>query len=149
MVLLLVDMVWLFHCNFTLRSKRGLEFYNIHATAIEPYLRTVKFFRTFNIAWIFSWECRFHNYLLNTFAISIVRLYKVKWWNEFRTKLCCKESVEFFCKTKTKKYTLHNLHTLETKKMAIIGPSTPVKNDSSSSSTKTQSKGLSQKERDI
>ena len=33
--------------------------------------------------------------------------------------------------------------------MAITGPSPAVKRDSSSSSTKTQSKGLSQKEQDI
>jgi len=68
----------------------------------------------------------------------------MKWWNEFKTKLCGKENVKHFCKTNTKKFTLHNLHLFE--KNAKIEPSAPTKKESSSSSTKTKAKGLSQKE---
>jgi len=52
---------------------------------------------------------------------------------------------ELFCKSKTKKFTLHNLHLVE--KKAIIEAPTPTKKESSSSSTKSKTKGLSQKER--
>jgi len=55
--------------------------------------------------------------------------------------------VEYFCKTNTKKFTLHNLQRFE--KQTKIEPSTPTKRESSSSSTKSKAKGLSQKERDL
>jgi len=83
-------------------------------------MRAVQFYRTFNIAWIFSWEYWFHNYLLNTFPMSIVRFYKVNWWNEFRTKLYYKENVEFFCKSKTKKFTLHICIHLKPRKWPLL-----------------------------
>ena len=60
----------------------------------------------------------------------MVRIYKIKWWNEYKTKLYGKENVEYFCKTKTKKFTLHNLHTFKKKKEVDTGPSTPVKGES-------------------
>jgi len=47
-----------------------------------------------------------------------------------------------------KKFTLHNLHTFEKQKEAI-GPSTPQKNASRTTSTKARVKGLSQKEKEI
>lgn len=78
----------------------------------------------------------------------MVRIYKIKWWNEYKTKLCGKENVEYFCKTKTKKFTLHNLHTFDKKKVAI-GPSTLVKRESPTTSAMAKVKGLSQKEREI
>ena len=56
-------------------------------------------------------------------------------------------NVEHYCRTRTKKFTLYNLHTFEAK--AGIGPSTPQKNDSPTTSTKARAKGLSQKEKDI
>lgn len=83
----------------------------------------------------------------NSFPLYFVRVYKIKWWNEFKTNLCCSENVEHFCRTRTKKFTLHNLHTFEAK--ADIGPSTPQKKESPSTSTKARAKGLSHKEKDI
>ena len=77
----------------------------------------------------------------------MARIYKVKWWNEYKTKLCGKENVEYFCKTKTRKFTLHNLHTFEKKE--VLGPSTPMKTNSPTTSTKARAKGLSQKENKI
>jgi len=79
--------------------------------------------------------------------LSLVRIYKVKWWNEFKTKLCGKENVEYLCKTNTKKFTLHNLQRF--KKQTKIEPSMPTKKESSCSSTKSKAKGLSQKEWDL
>jgi len=55
--------------------------------------------------------------------------------------------VEHYCRTKTKKFTLHNLHIFEAK--SSIGPSSPQKKESPSSSTKTKRKGLSQKEKEV
>ena len=52
--------------------------------------------------------------------------------------------MEHYCRTKPKKFTLHNLHTFESK----VGPSTPVKKESPASS-KSRNKGLSQKEREV
>ena len=48
---------------------------------------------------------------------------------------------------RTKKFTLHNLHTFEAK--VGIGPSTPQKKESPSTSTEARAQGLSQKEKDI
>ena len=116
-------------------------------SSLEAYTKELQFFCIFNIAWIFSWEYKIQNYLKNSFPHSLVRLYKIKWWNEFKTKLCSSENVEHYCRTKTKKFTLHNLHSFETK--SSIGPSTPQKKESSSSSTKAKRKGLSQKEKEV
>ena len=75
--------------------------------------------------------------------------YKVKWWHENKTKLCGKENVEFFYKTKTKKFTLHNLYTFDNKKAVAKRPSTPIKKESPLSLAKARSKGLTQKEQEI
>jgi len=80
-----------------------------------------------------------------------VRVYKIKWWPEFKTQLCGKENVDYFCKNGKRKFTLHNLHLFFKSKVA---PATPAKKEvkrekSSSSSTKTKAKGLSQKELDL
>jgi len=77
----------------------------------------------------------------------MVRIYKFKWWNEYKTQLCGKENVEFFCRTTKKKYTLRNLRTFKKQKQAI-GPSTPKKIDSPTTSTKARVKGLSQKKKE-
>jgi len=79
----------------------------------------------------------------------MVQIYKTKWWNEYKTKLYGKENVEYYCKTKMKKFTLHDLHTFEKKKEVATGPSTSIKRDSPTTSTKAKAKGLSQKEREI
>ena len=113
-------------------------------------MKDVQFFRQFNVAWIFSWEFRLQHFLPTPYPLSLVRVYKIKWWSEFKTRLCGKENVEHFCRTNKKKFTLHNLHLFGKSKMA---PITPTKKDrkekSSSSSSKTKTKGLSQKERDL
>jgi len=114
---------------------------------MEPYMKEVQFFRQLNVAWIFCWEYQLHQYLPAPFPLSLVRIYKVKWWNEFKSSLCGKENVEYFCQTNTKKFTLHNLQRFE--KQTKVEPSTPTKRVSSSSSTKSKAKGLSQKETDL
>ena len=76
----------------------------------------------------------------------MVRVYKIKWWNEFKTNICCSENVEHFYRTRTKKFTLHNLHTFEAK--TGTGPSTPQKKKKSPASS-SKNKGLSQKEKDV
>jgi len=78
--------------------------------------------------------------------LSLVWIYKVKWWTEFKSRLCGKENIDYFCKTNKKKFTLHNLDLFEKTKLA---PATPTKKESSSSSTKTKAKGLSQKEKEL
>jgi len=66
--------------------------------------------------------------MLNSFSLYVVRIYKVRWWNEYITKLCSKENAEFFCIAKVKKFTLHNLHTFEKKEITTV-PFTPIKRD--------------------
>ena len=51
-------------------------------------------------------------------------------------------------KQKPEKFTLHNLYTFE-KKKKVLGPSTPMKTNSPTTSTKARAKGLSQKENKI
>ena len=63
--------------------------------------------------------------------------------------ICGKENAEYFCKTKNKKFTLYNLHTFAKTGKPLVGPSTPVKRERSSSSTKSKSQGLSRKQQDI
>ena len=77
-----------------------------------------------------------------------MRIYKVIWWNEYKTKLCGNENVEYFCTTKTKKSTLQNINSFD-KKDVDRGPSTLTEMEVSSSFTKSKSKGLTQKQRDI
>jgi len=77
----------------------------------------------------------------------LVRIYKIKWWNEYKSKLCGKENVVYFCKTNTKKFTLHNLHRFE--KVVKLEPLTPTKKESSSYSTKSKAKRSTQKEKDL
>ena len=55
-----------------------------------------------------------------------------------------KENVEYFCRIKTKKFTLQNIYSFD-KKDTACGPSTGTKTKVSSSSTKSKSKGLTQK----
>ena len=57
--------------------------------------------------------------------------------------------MEYFCKTKTKKVTLHNLHTFEKKKEVATDPSILIERESLTTSTKAQVKGLSKKEHEI
>ena len=54
-------------------------------------------------------------------------------------KLCAKENVEYFYRTKTKKFTLQNIRAFNKKKEATCGPSAPTKMDVSSSPTKSKS----------
>jgi len=140
-----------FGCSLSalpVEAQRGWDFWEKNVSSLDAYTKEVQFFRTFNIAWILSWEYRLQNYLKNSFPLSLVWVYKVKRWNEFRTKLCCSENVEHYCRTRTKKFTLHNLHTFEKQKEAI-GPSAPQKNASLTTSTKPRVKGLSQKKKEI
>ena len=151
--------VWFYHwwtmfgCLTNLlpaEAKEGWDYWSQASTHLEPYMKEVLFFKQFNVAWIFSWEYRLQPFLPNPYPLSFVRIYKVKWWIEFKTKLCGKENVEHFCRTNKKKFTLHNLHLFTPK---AIAPATPSKKESkeqsSSSSTKLKPKGLSQKERDL
>jgi len=149
LVLLLVDMVWSSTTILPTEAKEGWDFWEKNISSLEPYTKEVQFFQTFNIAWIFSWEYRLQDHLLNSFPLSMVWIYKIKWWNEYKTKLCGKENVQYFWKTKTKKFTLHNLHTFEKKKEIATGPSTPAKRESPTTSTKARVKGSSQKEWEI
>ena len=132
-------------------AKEGWDFWSQATLTIEPYMKDVQFFWQFNIAWIFSWEYRLQNFLPTPYPLSLVRIYKIKWWPESKTRLCGKENVEHFCSTNEKKFTLHNLHMFE--KTKTIAPATPSKKEkkdhSSSSSTKTKTKGLSQKKKDL
>ena len=71
---------------------------------MDLYMKDVQFFKQFNVAWIFSWECRLQPFLPNPYPLSLVRIYKVKWWPEFKTRLRGKENVEHFCRTNKKKF---------------------------------------------
>ena len=132
---------------FLSKAEEGWDHWSQATTNMEPY---IQFFRQFNVACIFSWEFRLQHFLPTPYPLSLIRVYKVKWWSEFKTRLCGKENVEYFCKTNKKKFTLHNLHLFEKSKVA---PVTPTKKDRkgkrSSSSSKTKTKGLLQKERDL
>jgi len=102
MVLSLVDYVWLFFLSPTQRVKEGWDFWIANTPNYKAYTKEVQFFRIFNIAWIFCWEYRYQNVLINSFSLYSVRIYKVRWWNEYKTKLYGKENVEYFCRIKTK-----------------------------------------------
>jgi len=68
-------------------------------------------------------------YSIRSFPLSMVWIYKVRWWTKYKTILCSKANVEFFCITKTKKFTLHTLKQIEDYKKITVGPSTPVKRE--------------------
>ena len=119
-------------------------------STMDLYMKDVLFFKNFNVAWIFSWEYRLQPYLPNPYPLSLVRIYKVKWWSEFKTRLCGKENVEHFCKHGKRKFTLQNLANFYKSKAPLTPSKKEIKSEqSSSSSTKSKAKGLSQKERDL
>jgi len=102
------------------------------------------------VAWIFSWEYQLQPFLPHPYPLSLVRIYKVKWWSEFKTKPCCKENVEHFCRYGKRKFALYNYHLFD----KAQAPITPIKRESkqemsSSSSTKSKARRLSQKEHDL
>ena len=130
-----------------LEANQGWNFWSKAPTTMELYMKEVQFFKQFNVAWIFYWEYLLHQYLPAPYPLSLVRVYKIKWWREYKSKLCGKENVEHFCKTNTKKFTLHNVQNFE--KQFKLAPATPTKKESPSSSTKSKAKGLSKKERDL
>jgi len=152
--------VWFYHwwtifgCLTVLlpaEAKEGWDYWSQASTNMNLYMKDVQFFKQFNVAWIFSWEYRLQPFLPHPYPLSLVRIYKAKWWSEFKTRLCGKENVEHFYRTNKKKFTLHNLHLFEKTKIALATPSKKeVKQEKSpSSSTKTKAKGLSQKEHDL
>ena len=51
---------------------------------MDLYMKDVQFFKNFNIAWIFSWEYWLQPFLPHPYPLSLVRIYKVKWWPEFK-----------------------------------------------------------------
>jgi len=135
---------------FPMEAREGWDCWLKATLTMEPYMKDVHFFRQFCVAWIFSWEYRLQPFLPHPYPLSLVRIYKIKWWPKFKTRLRGKENVEFFCKQGKCTFTLHNLHLFEKAK----APATPSKQDvkkqkSSSSSAKIKTKGLSQKEKDL
>jgi len=136
---------------FPSEAKEGWDFWSQTTLTMEPYMKDVHFFRQFCVEWIFSWEYRLQHFLPTPYPLSLVRIYKIKWWLKFKARLCGKENVDYFCKNGKRKFTLHNLHLFEKSKVA---PATPSKKEtkrekSSSSLTKTKARGLSQKEKDL
>ena len=137
--------VWFYHwwtmfggltMIFPVEAHEGWTHWNQTATNIELYMRDVQFFKQFNVAWIFSWEYRLQHFLPHPYPLSLVRIYKVKWWSEFKTRLCSKENVDHFCKTGKRKFTLHNLHLFEKAK----APVTTLKKDVKSKVPRRQQK---------
>ena len=131
-------------------AQKGWLHWSQMTTNMDLYMKDVQLFKNFNVAWIFSWEYRLQPFLPHPYPLSLVRIYKVKWWPEFKTRLCGKENVEHFCKHGKRKFTIHNLPMFDKAKAPLTPSKKEVKTDqSSSSSTKSKAKGLSQKERDL
>ena len=66
----------------------GWDYWSKATSTMEPYMKEVQFFKQFNVAWIFCWEYRLHQYLPAPYPVSLVRVYQVKWWKEYKAKLC-------------------------------------------------------------
>jgi len=130
---------------FPSEAKEGWDFWSQATLTMEPYMKDVHFFRQFCVAWIFSWDYRLQHFLPTPYPLPLVRIYKIKWWPEFKARLCGKENVDYFCKNGKRKFTLHNLHLFDKSKVAPAIPSKREikKEKSSSSSTKTKARGLS------
>jgi len=86
------------HC----KAKEGWDFWITDTPAYDAYTKEAQLFRIFNIAWIFCWDYRYQNYLLNLFPLSIVRIYKVRWWSEYKSKLCGKKMLNIIAEQKPK-----------------------------------------------
>ena len=146
---------WLWFDNtpaiLPLEGKMGWDYWVSHTPNIEPYMKEAPFFRTFNVAWIFCWEYQFQHFLQPSFPLSVVRIYKVRWCNDFKIILCGKENVTHFLSTNTKIDTLFNLAQIEAppKQPALAQP-TPSKMETSSSTKRSShSSGLTQRQKDL
>ena len=146
LVLSLVDNVWMYTSYFSSRSQRRLGLLvtlkpnhgSLHETG--PFCSI--------ILCCLDIQLGISSATISPSSIfSLVRVYKIKWWPESKTQLCGKENGDYFCKNGKRKFILHNLHLFVKSKVA---PATPAKKEvkrekSSSSSTKTKAKGLSEK----
>jgi len=106
-------------------AQEGWTYWSQISTNMDLYMKDVQFFKNFNVALIFSWEYRLQPFLPHPYPLSLVRIYKVKWWSEFKTRLCGKENVDHFCKHGKRKFTLHNLDLFDKAK----APTTPIKRE--------------------
>ena len=72
LVLPLVDLVWLHPRRFPPEANEGWDYWSKATTTMEPYMKEVQFFKQFNVAWIFCWEFRLHQYLPAPYPLSLV-----------------------------------------------------------------------------
>jgi len=57
---------------FPPEANEGWDYWSKATTTMEPYMKEVQFFKQFNVAWIFCWEYRLHQYLPAPYPLSLV-----------------------------------------------------------------------------
>jgi len=105
------------------RSQNSFQFYSKYATN-SPDLTEILFHKKFGIPWIFCWSFSIMQYYPPPASFSLVREYKIKWWEKF--------TVNKFCSLDVVQAKL--LHTTQSMIPAI--PSTPQKKQERSSKDK-------------
>ena len=87
----------------------------------EEYTRSILFHTEFKVPWIFCWSFKIMQDLEAPLPMSLVREFKVKWWDEFKQEICSQETVLKFLQTGEKlKWTMQQLVTVQTKEKSPL-----------------------------
>ncbi|KAK9748083.1 hypothetical protein RND81_02G034500, partial [Saponaria officinalis] len=78
--------------------KKGFETF-IANTKGELYAKPLIFHDEFKIPWILCWSYSLRQILPQPYPLSLVREFKIKWWNKFMTEICSSDNVLSFIQT--------------------------------------------------
>lgn len=66
------------------------------------FTRFLKFMAEFKVPWIFCWEYQLQTFFGKGIPLSMVRIYKVRWWEKYDVSLANLQNVKQFLQTGTK-----------------------------------------------
>lgn len=96
--------IWFFHWWLLLGAdeqiypaecKEGFQAYSKHI-ALEKFKIPLCFHAEFKIPWILCWSFTLQSILPKPFPWSLVREFKVKWWDKFQQEICSAKNVQTF-----------------------------------------------------
>ncbi|KAK9724327.1 hypothetical protein RND81_05G064400 [Saponaria officinalis] len=74
---------------------KGLETF-IAQTKGDLYQKPLIFHAEFKIPWIICWSYNLRQILPQPYPLSLIREFKIKWWDKFDTTICSPEAVQSF-----------------------------------------------------
>lgn len=109
----------------------------ISKAPIDTHLKPIRFYAEFKVPWILCWNFAFDQFFQAPFPISIIREFKVKWWQNYSTQFCNIQVIKNFLLTGNKP---------KWEKQISTSSSTEKKNKKSSKDDLPQSSSLTQQQ---